>query len=131
MYYRLAADLVVVVHLCFVCFVLAGGLLVLKWPRVAAIHVPAAVWGTLVEMRGWICPLTPLEQYLRRAGGQAGYTGDFIDHYLVPVLYPADLTRDMQLGLGALVVLVNMLLYVWVITRVRRGKRGSNRQQAG
>lgn len=122
MYYRIAADLITVIHLCFVCFVVAGGLLVLKWRWLAALHLPAAVWGALVELQGWLCPLTPLEQHLRTAGGQAGYTGDFVDHYLLPVLYPANLTREMQLAFGALVIAINIALYAWVIARLRRSR---------
>ena len=94
--YRLAADLVLVVHALFVVFVLLGGLLVLYRHRFLYLHLPAAAWGALVEFRGWVCPLTPLEQALRRAAGAAGYEGGFIEHYLAAVLYPASLERDTQ-----------------------------------
>ena len=106
--YRILADLVVGVHALFVVFVVAGGLLVLRRPWVAAAHLPAAVWGALIEFSGWICPLTPLEKSLRAAAGQAGYEGGFIEHYLLPVLYPAGLTRGVQLVLGAAVIAVNL-----------------------
>ena len=93
------ADLVVVVHFLFVLFVVLGGLLVLRWPRVAYFHVPAAVWGAAIELGGWICPLTPLENSLRQQAGGTGYSGGFIEHYILPVLYPSALTRDIQLPL--------------------------------
>jgi hypothetical protein len=119
--YRILADLVVGVHALFVVFVVAGGLLVLRWPWVAAAHLPAAVWGTLIELRGWICPLTPLENSLRASAGQAGYAGGFIEHYLLPVLYPAGLTGGIQLVLGALVIAVNTVVYAMLLRRRRAG----------
>jgi uncharacterized protein DUF2784 len=125
MAYRILADLVVGVHALFVVFVVAGGLLALRWPWVAAAHLPAAVWGTLIEFRGWICPLTPLEKSLRASAGQAGYTGGFIDHYLLPVLYPAGLTRGVQLVLGSLVIAVNVVVYGMLLWRWRRGRAGA------
>ena len=121
--YRVLADLVVGVHALFVAFVVVGGLLVLRWPWVAALHVPAAVWGALIEFQGWICPLTPLENALRAAAGQAGYRGGFIEHYLLPVLYPAGLTRSVQLVLGALVIVVNVVVYAVVVWRLARRRR--------
>jgi hypothetical protein len=122
MAYRILADLVVGVHVLFVVFVVAGGLLALRWPWVAAAHLPAAVWGALIEFRGWICPLTPLEKSLRASAGQAGYTGGFIDHYLLPVLYPAGLTRGVQLVLGSLVIAVNVVVYGLLLWRWRGGR---------
>jgi hypothetical protein len=116
--YHLLADLVVGVHALFVAFVIAGGLLALRWPWVAAVHLPAAVWGALIELRGGVCPLTPLENSLRASAGQAGYEGGFIEHYLLPVLYPAGLTRGVQLGLGALVIAVNLVVYTLVLRRL-------------
>jgi hypothetical protein len=118
--YRTLADLVLVVHLAFVFFVVLGGLLVLRWPRVAFLHIPAAIWGVLIEYSGWICPLTPLENSLRRSGGEAGYGGGFIQHYIQPALYPAGLTRGTQLALGSLALLVNLGAYSLVIARMRR-----------
>jgi hypothetical protein len=120
--YRLLADLVVGVHVLFVGFVVAGGLLALRWPWVAAAHLPAAVWGALIELRGGVCPLTPLENSLRASAGQAGYRGGFIEHYLMPVLYPTGLTRGVQLGLGALVIAVNVGIYGVVLWRRRVGR---------
>ncbi|HEX3234806.1 MAG TPA: DUF2784 domain-containing protein [Gemmatimonadales bacterium] len=118
--YRVLAEIVVGFHVGFVLFVVLGGLLVLRWPRLAWLHLPAAVWGALIEFAGWICPLTPLENRLRRAGGTAGYAGGFVEHYLLPVLYPVGLTRGVQYVLGAGVVLVNAAVYWWVFRRVRR-----------
>jgi len=125
MAYRILADLVVGVHVLFVVFVLAGGLLALRWPWVVAAHLPAAVWGTLIEFRGWICPLTPLEQSLRASAGQAGYEGGFIEHYLLPVLYPVGLTQRVQLVLGSLVIAVNVVVYGLLLWRRRRGRAGA------
>ena len=121
--YRVLADLVVGVHALFVAFVVVGGLLVLRWTWVEALHGPAAVWGALIEFQGWICPLTPLENALRAAAGQAGYRGGFIEHYLLPVLYPAGLTRSVQLVLGALVIVVNVVVYAVVVWRLARRRR--------
>ena len=118
--YLILADLVVGVHALFVAFVVAGGLLALRRPWVAALHLPAAVWGALIEFRGWICPLTPLENSLRAAAGEAGYQGGFIEHYLLPVLYPAGLTREVQLVLGSAVIVVNLVVYGFLLARRRR-----------
>jgi nitrate reductase gamma subunit len=118
--YRALADLVLVVHLAFVVFVILGGLLVLRWPWVAFLHMPAAIWGVLIEYEGWICPLTPLENSLRASAGAAQYSGGFIQHYIQPVLYPAGLTRGTQIVLGSLALLVNLAAYGLVIAR-RKG----------
>lgn len=119
MAYGLAADLVLVVHLAFVLFVALGGLLVLKWPRVAWGHLPAAAWGILIEFAGWICPLTPLENRLRELAGESAYRGDFIARYLMPVIYPEGLTREAQIGLGLAAVAGNAVIYV-IVWRRRR-----------
>ena len=123
MAYRFLADLVVGVHALFVAFVVVGGLPALRWPWMAALHLPAAAWGALIELRGWICPLTPLENSLRQAAGDAGYQGGFIEHYVLPVLYPAGLTRGVQLTLGAAVIAVNLLVYGAVLVRRHRAGR--------
>jgi cobalamin synthase len=120
MVFRILADLVVGVHALFVTFVVLGGLLALRWPWVPLLHLPAAVWGALIEFQGWICPLTPLEKSLRAAAGEAGYQGGFIEHYLLPALYPAGLTRGVQLVLGTAVIVVNVLVYAYLLRRVRR-----------
>ncbi len=111
------ADSVVLLHMCFVVFVVAGGLLALRWRRMAWVHVPCAVWGAWIEFAGWICPLTPLEIWLRRRAGEAGYERGFIEHYILPVLYPSELTRSTQLVLGIVVVVLNVVLYAWVWRR--------------
>jgi hypothetical protein len=113
------ADTLVVLHLLFVVFVVLGGLLVLRWPWLAWAHVPAAVWGAAIELTGGVCPLTPLEQELRRRAGEASYQGDFVGHHLLPVLYPAGLTRTAQVGLAALVIGVNLAIYAVVLRRRR------------
>ena len=116
---RIAADAVLVVHLAFVLFVVVGGLLVLRWPKLAWVHVPAAIWGALVELSGWVCPLTPLEIALREAAGEAAYRGDFLQHYLLALIYPESLTRAMQVAFGSLVVLINAAVYAIVWRRKR------------
>jgi hypothetical protein len=117
---RFLADAVVLVHLAFIMFVAAGGLLVLRWPRLAWVHVPAVVWGALIELAGWICPLTPLENRLRAAAGDAAYAGGFIDRYIMPIVYPDGLTRGMQLALGIAVIAVNLLIYGRLVIRRKR-----------
>jgi hypothetical protein len=117
--YALAADAVLVLHLGFVLFVGLGGLLALRWPRIAWIHIPAAVWGAAIEFAGWICPLTPIENDLRARAGESPYTGDFIARYLLPVIYPEGLTRDAQMVLGLGVVLLNTAIYFIVFRRQR------------
>ena len=114
------ADLTVVIHFLFVLFVIFGGLLALRWPKVAYVHLPVAVYGALIELVGWICPLTPLEKRLRESAGLEGYEGGFVEHYILPVLYPAGLTRTVQLVLGALVVAVNIAIYGVIARRHRR-----------
>lgn len=117
--YRLLADVVVLVHLAFVLFVIAGGMLALRWPRVAWVHVPCAAWGALIELAGWICPLTPLENWLRVQGGDTGYAGGFVEHYVIPLLYPHALTRATQVVLGVAVIAVNLTVYALVWRRSR------------
>ncbi len=120
MVYSLLADAVVVLHVAFVVFVVLGGLLVWRWEKVAWIHVPAAVWGALIEFTGWICPLTPLENWLRTRAGEAGYTSGFVEHYLVPILYPAGLTPTLQVLLGLFVLAINGAVYGGLLIRYRR-----------
>jgi uncharacterized membrane protein len=120
------ADLVVLIHFGFVLFVVFGGLLVLRLPRVMYLHLPAAAWGALIELAGGICPLTPLENSLRRGAGLAGYEGGFVEHYILPVLYPAALTRGVQLTLGMLVIGINLAIYGWVLARRPRAAIASH-----
>ncbi len=117
MWFRFLADLTVIVHLAFVLFVVFGGLLVLRWRRVAWLHLPAAAWGAWIEFAGWICPLTPLENWLRERGGRPAYTSSFVERYLIPTLYPDSLSREVQWVLGGLVLLVNGLVYLMVLRR--------------
>lgn len=122
MLYRNLADLVLLLHLLFIVFVLAGGLLAFRWPKLVWVHLPAVLWGAAIEVAGWICPLTPLENHFRQAAGEAGYAGGFIEHYLLAVVYPADLTREIQLALGFAVLALNLLVYgVWWRRRRRAG----------
>jgi len=111
MYYGLAADIVMSVHFLFVLFVVLGGIAVWRWPRVAWLHVPAFVWGMLISVYRWICPLTPLEQSLRRAAGEADFDGGFIAHYIEPLLYPEGLTYSQLLFFGGVVTALNAALY--------------------
>jgi len=121
--YRALADLVLALHLTFVLFVLLGALLVQGWPRLAWLHLPAAIWGVLIEYTGWICPLTPLENSLRARGGEAGYSGGFIEHYIEPVLYPTGLTRATRFGLASIVLILNLVVYGIVVSRMRTRTR--------
>ena len=125
MHWRFLADLVLVAHAAFVAFVILGGLAVLRWPEMAWVHLPAAAWGAAIEFGGWICPLTPLEVELRQRGGEAGYRGSFIEHYVTPVLYPDGLTHSMQIVLGLTVLAVNGWVYgrAWQRRRKRRDKK--------
>jgi hypothetical protein len=123
MLFRILADFLVVIHAGFVAFVVLGGLLVLKRPRVAWIHLPACIWGALIEFQGWICPLTPLEKWLRIKAGQAGYSGGFVQHYLVPLIYPAGLTEQTATWLGIFVLVVNLIIYACVVFSLRRRRR--------
>jgi hypothetical protein len=117
---ELFADLVLGFHVAFVVFVVAGGVLVLRRPRVAWIHIPCALWGAWVEISGWVCPLTPLEVSLRRSAGEVGYAGGFLQHYVVSTLYPAELTRGMQIALGVAVLAFNLVMYALVLARRQR-----------
>ena len=118
-FYHLSADLVLIVHFLFIVFAVLGAGLVLRWKKVAWVHLPAVIWACVVEFCGWICPLTPLEKSLRRLGGSNPYSTDFVEHYLMPVIYPEHLTRTIQIVLGGLVLLINVLLYGYVIRRIR------------
>jgi hypothetical protein len=116
----LLADLVLLLHAAFVAFVVLGGLAVLRRPWIAWLHLPAAAWGAAIEFGGWICPLTPLENRLRAAAGEAGYAGDFVGHWLQQLIYPPGLTRGWQVALGAGVLVVNAAVYAAVLARRRR-----------
>lgn len=120
MLYHWLATAVVVVHAMFVAFVVVGGFLALRWRWIPWIHVLAAVWGTLIELAGWICPLTPLENSLRARAGETGYAGGFIEHYILRTLYPEGLTRNIQIALAGVVLVVNAIAYTLVVRKWRR-----------
>ena len=121
--WRVLADLVLLLHLCLVLFVILGGVLALRWPRLASVHIPIALYGALIEFAGFVCPLTPLENSLRRRGGEAAYQGDFIGHYVTATIYPEGLTRATQLGLGVAVLIVNGVVYtIWWRRRRARAR---------
>lgn len=117
--YSIAADFIVILHFGFILFVVLGAFLVLKWPRVFYLHIPALTWGALIEFMGWRCPLTPFENSLRIAAGQQGYTGGFIETYLIPLIYPGELTREFQIGAGLFVIFINAAIYGWI--KIKRG----------
>lgn len=123
MTYSLLADAVLLLHLTFILFVVFGVLLVRRFPRLVWLHLPAAIWGALIEFTGRTCPLTPLENQLRRLGGEAGYRGGFIEHYLMPVIYPESLTRELQVALGVGVVVINVVAYALLRRRPGRHER--------
>jgi hypothetical protein len=114
---RLLADLIVLLHLAFILFASLGGLLVFKWRWIAWAHVPAVAWGAWIELTGGVCPLTPIETSLREAAGQGGYEGDFVEHYIVPIVYPRALTFDIQVALGVFLLGLNAVIYAWVWRR--------------
>lgn len=120
MTYRILADVIVVFHALFVIFVVLGGFLVLRWPNVVWLHLPAAAWGALIEFMDWPCPLTPLENRFRRLGGEAGYEGGFVEHYVLSLLYPESLPRSVQLALGIGVIVINAVAYGLVIAKRKR-----------
>jgi hypothetical protein len=122
MLYRLFADIVVCLHLAFIVFVVTGALLALKWRRIAWVHIPSAVWGMLTEFFGLWCPLTPMENWLRLNGGGARYEASFIEHYIMPIIYPTELTRGLQIAFGALVLVINGAVY-WTLGRRWLGRR--------
>lgn len=117
MLYRVLADFVVVGHGAFILFSLLGGLLALKWKHWMWIHIPAFLWVALIEFGGWICPLAPLENWLREKGGGESYRTGFVEHYLVPLIYPGELTRSLEITLGLTVLVINLGIYGWILRR--------------
>ncbi|MES9956032.1 MAG: DUF2784 domain-containing protein [Sedimenticola sp.] len=117
---RLGADLVLLIHFSFILFVVLGGLLVLRWNRLAWLHVPSVIWGVTIDAMGWICPLTPLENSLRIAGGERGFEGGFIEHYLLPLIYPLGMSRGEQIALAMLALLLNLAIYTIIVKRRMR-----------
>lgn len=128
MTYRLLADSVLVLHLLFIGFVIFGGLIALRSAWVALVHIPAACWGAFIELTGRVCPLTTLEIGLRRAAGDAGYSDSFIEYYLLPIIYPAGLTRSIQFWLAGFVILINVAIYGWFLYRLWISKSMNGRR---
>lgn len=129
--WKLLADAVVLAHLGFVVFVVAGAFLAWRYPRVLFAHVPALLWGLWIEVSGMICPLTPLENHLRMLAGEAGYSGGFIEHYVIPVLYPLGLTRHIQWILAAVLIALNVVAYGGLLARARKSPRDQKLPRAG
>jgi len=125
MIFRLAAEAVLLAHLAFILFALLGGVLALRWRRIPVVHLPAAIWGLYIELSGRVCPLTYLENHLRIRAGESDYTESFIEHYLLALIYPAGLTREIQFALAAVVIVVNVAIYGWHLAR-RRPSRGED-----
>ncbi len=117
MFYRLAADSILILHLTFIVFVVLGGFLALYYKSAPVVHIPAACWGTFVELTGRACPLTTLENSFRQSAGELGYVGGFIEHYLLPIIYPLGLTQDMQWWLAGFIVLINSTIYGLLVYR--------------
>lgn len=120
MIYRILADAVFVLHLGFILFVVLGGMLTWRWRWILWGHIPAALWGAIIEFAGWQCPLTPLENHLRRLGGEAGFENGFVEEYLVPLIYPGELSYGVQIALGAAVLILNVLVYWRTFSRPPR-----------
>jgi drug/metabolite transporter superfamily protein YnfA len=120
--YNVLANAIVLAHFLFIAFVICGGLLVIRWPRFAVVHLPAAVWGAIVEIFGWICPLTPLENHFRLLAGNSSYSGDFIARYLLPVIYPENMTVTKQYIFGKIVIVINIIFYSIAIQKLRSRK---------
>ncbi|MBN1380220.1 MAG: DUF2784 domain-containing protein [Deltaproteobacteria bacterium] len=123
MIYQIVTDLIVILHLLFICFALAGGLLVLKWRHIAWLHLPAVLWAACIEFVGGICPLTPLENWLSARSGGSVYLLDFIEQYILKLIYPESLTPHMQIVLGLMVIFVNGVVYLWVWYGKKIGNR--------
>ena len=123
MHYSIAADALVIVHLVFIVFVMLGGLLLLRWRWLLYLHLPAVAWGILVELFGWLCPLTPLEQHFRILAGETGYSGGFVQHYLLPIIYPAGLTRELQILIAFSVIAINLAIYSMIYVKYQHGRR--------
>ncbi|PSV48202.1 DUF2784 domain-containing protein [Photobacterium indicum] len=126
MTYLILADLLVLVHLLFIIFVLLGGLLLMLRGSLIFVHLPAVIWATLISFKGWICPLTPLENHLRRVAGSADYEQGFVEHYLIPIIYPNNLTPNIQVMLGIFALLINLSIYCFVYYK-RMAKHGGKR----
>lgn len=120
MLYDLLADAVILLHLLFILFAVLGGLLVLRWNKLIWLHIPILTWAVIIEINRWICPLTPLENWLWEQTGDMGYSGGFIEHYIVPIIYPAGLTTEIQIMLALGILAINIPIYGWYIQRKRK-----------
>jgi hypothetical protein len=120
----IATDIIVLAHLGFIVFVALGGFLVVRWPKIALLHLPCVLWGVLIAFGGWICPLTHLEMHFRQLSGQVGYDGGFIDHYVIPIVYPAGLTRGMQIAFGVTILSVNVCAYGRLLKNLTQRRKG-------
>ncbi|NUO79699.1 DUF2784 domain-containing protein [candidate division KSB1 bacterium] len=123
MLYSFLADLVVVLHFAFIVFVVGGAVLVYFKRKLIWLHVPCALWGAWIEFSGWLCPLTPLENWLRQRANEVGYSESFVAHYLMPIIYPSGLTSNVQIALGLIVVFVNVVMYLWIVRRWRAERK--------
>lgn len=125
MLYQILANFIVVIHFVFICFVVLGGFLVIRWRWMSFLHLASVAWAVLIEFKGWICPLTPLEQNLRHAADNAGYTGGFIEHYITPLIYPEGLTPTLKFAIGTFVLVINLAIYGWLLYYLvyRKGMR--------
>jgi hypothetical protein len=123
MIYRLLADLVLVLHFAFVIFAVFGGALVLRYPNMLKVHLLALSWAIVVQWADWVCPLTPLENYLRGLGGEAGYDGSFVEHFVLKILYPQELTPELRTMLGLVLIIMNVAVYTFVMAGKRRQAR--------
>jgi hypothetical protein len=119
MFFIILARITFLVHFAFILFVPLGGLLAVKWKHCPWLHVPSAVYGALLSFFGWICPLTPLESWLLEKGGRTGYHCGFIEHYIVPIIYPEGLTRNLGITLGVAAVVINLIIYTWLMRKSR------------
>lgn len=115
MVFTALALVTVLLHFCFIVFVIFGGFGVARCPRLAPLHLACAAWGAYVSLANWICPLTPLEKWFRREGGGMAYAGDFLEHYLLAVIYPTGLTAGTQRALGVGVIILNAAVYAWIL----------------
>lgn len=126
---RMFADFLVLFHFAFILFVIIGGFLVIRWRWIIWLHIPCAFWGALIEFTGWICPLTPWENSLRIAAGSSGYSGGFIEHYILPIIYPSGLTRELQIIFGTIVISINIIAYVLVFLKRKTIRKNKNENQ--
>lgn len=131
MLYQIAADLILFIHFSFIVFVIAGGVLVFKWHWLIWLHIPAVIWGALIVIVGWICPLTPIENMLLKAAGGETYSVSFIERYLVPVIYPSGLNREMFITMGVVIIVVNLIVYTILFVKHKREVEAKEQRREG